>query len=195
MDPTGILFGFAVGCISTYTALLTYTRTVGASASPRPARMTAGQFGKVERIAVSEMVVAKDVPPRPIGYIPNQVRLTSDWTRTSHKPDNRLEQAYSFRIEVAGEVEARKVLIPGRYLVRFISLDKPAKRFWYGKDAAYSDCLLVARAHEWVIEDPAVANGWTWPPHMRTLGRRVRQLESEDIRLPSPARVGEETGT
>ena len=182
------MFGCLTGLTVAYFALLAYARVTAGPARARPMRFDAFQRATIaDAVTVARKI--GDPPGRAIGYVPNDTRIISDWRPQG--PQRRIEQAYSFRVAVYGQ-PARTVLLPSRYLARFISLPEPARKLWWGKYTALTDCFLVASARGW-IDDRDDGNGWQWAHDMRTLARRVRKLEAEEIYLPPPARAGEDT--
>lgn len=183
-DATMLLLGWAAGTVSTFVGLISYAKVI------QPAKAGGWRPLKVGRLeSTSELtaVVARDVPPaRPVGGHKEVYPSATVYSATT--PSIKTQEAYRFSV-ANDNGSTRTILLPARYITRFIALDELKRDAWIGKATIYSDCLKVAQSRGWIEPSETRQNGYQWTREMRSLGRRVSRLKEESITLPLPAQA------
>lgn len=183
-DATMLLLGWAAGTVSTFVGLTTYAKIIAPARSNgwRPLKL-----GRLESTSELTAVIARDVPPARSSVPPRQVH-PAPVVYGASSPSVKAQDAYRFNLANANGT-THAVLMPARYITRFISMDELKRDNWTGKASIYTDLLRVAQARGWVQPSDTRQNAFQWVPEMSTLGRRVSRLQEESIALPSPGRA------
>lgn len=181
---TSLLLGFVTGSIATYFALISYSKIVTPAKAGgwRPLKI-----GRLESTADQVAVISRDVPPaRPVGG--HKEVYPAPVIFNASTPSVKTQEAYRFSV-ANDNGSTHTILLPARYITRFIAMDELKRDNWIGKATIYTDLLRVAQSRGWVEPSETKQNGYQWVREMRSIGRRVNRLMEESITLPSPARV------
>lgn len=181
---TALLLGWLAGTVSTFVGLASYARIIAPAKAGgwRPLKV-----GRLESSAEQVAVISRDVPPVRSSVPPREVYPSATvYNSASSAP--RTQEAYRFHV-AAPDGSTHVVLLPARYITRFISLDEIKRDAWVGKATVYTDCLRVAQSRGWIQPHELRQNAYQWTREMSTLGRRISRLSDESIHLPSPGRA------
>lgn len=176
---TALLLGWLAGTVSTFVGLASYAKIVAPAKGGgwRPLKL-----GRLESTAEQVAVIARDVPPaRPAGG--EKVVYPSAMIYGSTTPDVRTQEAYRFNL-ASPDGTTKTILMPARYIARFVQMDEVKRDNWTGKAEYYSDMIRIAQSRQWIEPHELRQNAWQWVHDMRTLGRRVNRLSIEQISLP-----------
>jgi hypothetical protein len=183
-DATMLLLGWAAGTVSTFVGLTTYAKVIA------PARSSGWKplkLGRLESTTEQVAVISRDVPPaRPVGGYKQTYPSATIYNATA--PSVNTQEAYRFTL-ANDNGTTHVVLLPARYISRFIQMDVLRRDNWTGKATIYTDCLRVAQSRGWIEPSDTKQNSFQWVREMASLGRRVNRLREESIALPSPGRA------
>lgn len=184
-DATMLLLGWAAGTVSTFVGLASYAKIIapGRANGWKPLKV-----GRLESTSELTAIVARDVPPARSSVTPRQVYPSANIIHNATSPDVRAQDAYRFNLANANGT-THTVLMPARYIARFIQMNELKRDNWVGKATVYTDLLRIAQSRGWVQPSDTRQNAFQWVPEMGTLGRRVTRLMEESITLPSPGRA------